>query len=118
MSYLALLNYSFKDKYILDLSFTKEGSSLFATDFRWGDFFSVASAWNIAKENFLADSEIISNLKLRVSYHAVPCDRSGHGGARFGGLVRSWRPVWSRQQSHPGKPYAGDAPAACHADSE
>ena len=68
MSYLALLNYSFKDKYILDLSFTKEGSSLFATDFRWGDFFSVASAWNIAKENFLADSEIISNLKLRVSY--------------------------------------------------
>ena len=33
MSYLALLNYSFKDKYILDLSFTKEGSSLFATDF-------------------------------------------------------------------------------------
>ena len=35
---------------------------------RWGDFWSVGAAWNIYKEDFLTDSNIISNLKLRASY--------------------------------------------------
>ena len=35
---------------------------------RWGLFPSVALAWNISKENFLANNATVSNLKLRLGY--------------------------------------------------
>ena len=68
LSYLALVNYSFKDKYIVDLSYRNDGSSRFAADYRFGNFYSAGLAWNISNENFLADSEVIDNLKIRASY--------------------------------------------------
>jgi TonB-linked SusC/RagA family outer membrane protein len=68
LSYLALVNYSYLDKYILDLSFRNDGSSRFASDVRFGNFWSAGAAWNISSENFLADNKVISNLKLRASY--------------------------------------------------
>ena len=68
-SYMATAHYSaFNAKYVLDGTFRKEGSSRFSPKNRWGDFWSVGAAWNIYKENFLTDSNIISNLKLRASY--------------------------------------------------
>ena len=33
-----------------------------------GDFYSIGAAWNLHKEDFLADSDIFDNLKLRASY--------------------------------------------------
>ena len=68
LSYLALVNYSYLDKYILDLSFRNDGSSRFASDVRFGNFWSAGAAWNVSSENFLADNKVISNLKLRASY--------------------------------------------------
>ena len=68
LSYLALVNYSYKDKYIVDLSFRNDGSSRFAADYRFGNFWSVGAAWNITNEDFLADNAVINNLKLRASY--------------------------------------------------
>ncbi len=68
-AYLGLLKYSaFGGKYILDLSYRREGSSLFQEDNRWGDFWSVGGAWNISKEDFMYDVDFINNLKLRASY--------------------------------------------------
>jgi TonB-linked SusC/RagA family outer membrane protein len=68
-SYLGMLHYSaFDSKYIFDATFRREGSSRFASSKRWGNFWSVGAAWNIFKEDFLADSEMVNNLKLRASY--------------------------------------------------
>ncbi|MCP9199708.1 TonB-dependent receptor [Gramella sp. GC03-9] len=68
-AYLGLLQYSaFDSRYVLNLSYRKEGNSRFAADNRWGDFYSVGAAWNLHKENFLADAGAIDYLKLRGSY--------------------------------------------------
>ncbi len=68
LSYLGMFNYNFKGKYIADFTFRREGSSLFAPDVRFGNFWSVGGAWNISEESFVKNIKIISNLRLRASY--------------------------------------------------
>ncbi|MEP3211104.1 MAG: TonB-dependent receptor [Maribacter sp.] len=68
LGYFARVNYSYKDKYLLNASFRRDGSSVFGTDTKWGNFPAVSIGWNVAKENFLIDSDLISNLKFRASY--------------------------------------------------
>jgi len=68
VSYFGRANYTFKDKYLLTYTFRRDGSSRFAPKNRWGNFNSVALAWNISDENFLKDSKVLSNLKLRLGY--------------------------------------------------
>jgi TonB-linked SusC/RagA family outer membrane protein len=67
VSYLGLFNYSYDSRYVLDATFRREGSSKFAPGHRFGNFWSVGTAWNINKEVFMDDS-IFNNLKLRASY--------------------------------------------------
>ncbi|WP_026706905.1 SusC/RagA family TonB-linked outer membrane protein [Flavobacterium frigidarium] len=66
VSYLALLNYNYNGKYVVDFTYRKEGSSRFAPGKRFGDFWSVGTAWNVHKEDFMADTTF-SELKLRGS---------------------------------------------------
>ena len=66
VSYLALLNYNYNSKYVVDFTYRKEGSSRFAPTRRFGDFWSIGSAWNLHKEDFMADT-IFNELKLRGS---------------------------------------------------
>ncbi len=68
ISYYGRLNYSLNDKYLLTTSLRRDGSSRFSEVNRWGLFPSVALAWKINEENFLKDSNTLSNLKLRLSY--------------------------------------------------
>ncbi|MFC0773080.1 SusC/RagA family TonB-linked outer membrane protein [Terrimonas alba] len=68
LSYMARINYVFNDKYLLTVTGRSDGSSRFASGQKWGFFPSVAIGWNMANENFLSNSNIISNLKLRASY--------------------------------------------------
>ena len=68
LSYTAAVNYSYKDKYIANVTWRNDGSSRFASGYRFGNFYSVGAAWNISSENFLADNSVVSNLKLRASY--------------------------------------------------
>jgi TonB-linked SusC/RagA family outer membrane protein len=68
-SYLARLNYNFKEKYYLDASFRSDGSSRFHKDNRWGTFWSVGANWRISEENFLKDNvEWLNNLSIKASY--------------------------------------------------
>lgn len=66
-SYLSRANYNFKDKYILTASLRTDGNSRFASESRWGTFWSVGGAWNINREAFFKASWV-DNLKLRSSY--------------------------------------------------
>ncbi|TVZ08930.1 TonB-linked SusC/RagA family outer membrane protein [Cellulophaga sp. RHA_52] len=67
-SYLGRLAYSYKDRYFIEGSYRRDGSSRFSEDTRWGNFFSVGGSWVISDENFLAGSNTINLLKLRASY--------------------------------------------------
>ena len=67
-SYLARAGYSYKDKYFIEGSFRTDGSSRFAEEVRWGNFFSVGGSWVVSSEEWLADVDFISYLKLRGSY--------------------------------------------------
>ncbi len=71
ISYMARLNYSYSDKYLLTGTIRSDGSSRLATGNQTHYFPSVAAAWNIHREGFLATTPAISNLKLRASYGSV-----------------------------------------------
>ena len=68
IGFFGRLNYTFNDKYLLTATVRRDGSSRFSPDTRWGWFPSVALAWNIAEENFLKDSQTVSNMKLRLGW--------------------------------------------------
>ncbi len=68
IGYLGRAFVTLKDKYIFSYSIRRDGSSRFAEDQKWGTFQSAAFSWNISDEDFLKDSEVVSNLKLRTSY--------------------------------------------------
>jgi TonB-linked SusC/RagA family outer membrane protein len=63
------VNYSYRDKYLLEANGRYDGTSRFPTDSRFGFFPSVSLGWRISNENFLAStSSWLDNLKLRLSY--------------------------------------------------
>ncbi len=63
------LNYSYKDKYLLEANGRYDGTSRFPTDSRFGFFPSVSLGWRISNESFMAGtSSWLDNLKLRASY--------------------------------------------------
>jgi TonB-linked SusC/RagA family outer membrane protein len=68
LSYLGRLNYTLDNKYLLTLSFRRDGSSKFFGDNKWSNFPSVALAWKIINEPFFKNSDFISDAKLRLGY--------------------------------------------------
>jgi iron complex outermembrane receptor protein len=67
-SFFGRLNYGYDNKYLLTATMRADGSSKFGKNNRYGYFPSVALGWNITKEDFLKESEIVNNLKLRASW--------------------------------------------------
>jgi TonB-linked SusC/RagA family outer membrane protein len=68
VSFYGRLNYSYKGRYLLTATLRRDGSSRFAPNNHWGNFPAVALGWKIKDEAFLKNSNIVSDLKLRVSY--------------------------------------------------
>ncbi len=64
-------NYSYDNRYLLDLSIRRDGSSMYGTDRKFGDFWSVGLGWNLHKENFLKNVSAIDRLRLRTTYGAT-----------------------------------------------
>lgn len=62
------LNVDLYDKYLVTLNYRADATSKFAEEYRWGSFPGVAVAWKISSENFLKDSNTITNLKLRMGW--------------------------------------------------
>ena len=60
-------NYAYKNKYLFDGSFRMDGSSSFGSNRRFAPFGSVGLGWNMHNENFLKDSEVISQVRLKGS---------------------------------------------------
>jgi len=63
------LNYNFKDKYLLGLTYRADQTSRFEEGHQWGYFPAISGAWRINEEAFMfGTKEWLSNLKLRVGY--------------------------------------------------
>jgi TonB-dependent starch-binding outer membrane protein SusC len=67
-SFFGRINYSFKDRYLLEVNARYDGTSRFPSDGRWGLFPSVSAGWRISEESFMKDISWVNNLKLRVSW--------------------------------------------------
>ena len=68
LSYTSRVQYGFDDKYLLMLTGRSDGASQLGAGKKWAFFPSIAAAWRISQEGFLADNRLISDLKLRLSY--------------------------------------------------
>ncbi|MFP9100085.1 SusC/RagA family TonB-linked outer membrane protein [Flavobacterium sp. RHBU_24] len=60
-------NITFNQKYLFTLSYRRDGSSRFAENNRWGNFPAAAFAWRV-RDDFFAESNTVSDLKLRLGY--------------------------------------------------
>jgi TonB-linked SusC/RagA family outer membrane protein len=69
MGYFARFNYSYRDKYLLEINGRNDGTSIFAKKKRWGYFPSLSAGWNLHKENFwTAVSPYVNTMKVRASW--------------------------------------------------
>lgn len=66
-SFFGRVNVDLMDKYLLTFTLRADGSSLFKEDERWGYFPAAALAWRVKDESFLANSQTVNDLKLRLS---------------------------------------------------
>ena len=68
IGYFGRANLTYDGKYLLTLNYRRDGTSRFSPENRWGNFAGAAFAWRISDEDFLKDSKVLSELKLRASY--------------------------------------------------
>ncbi|HEX5554915.1 MAG TPA: TonB-dependent receptor [Chitinophagaceae bacterium] len=72
LGFFGRINYSFKDKYLLELDGRYDGSSHFPSASRFGFFPSVSAGWRISQESFFAPLKpLITEMKIRGSYGSL-----------------------------------------------
>jgi len=80
-SYLGRVRYGYDNKYNVEASFRRDGSSRFSKDSRWGNFWSLGANWVISNEDFMKKFDWVNYLKLRADYGEVGNDAgSGYYG--------------------------------------
>lgn len=77
ISYLARVNYSYDDRYLLTATIRRDGSSRFGRDRKWGNFPSMSVGWRVSQEKFMQGIEAISDFKIRASYGIAGNNRIG-----------------------------------------
>jgi len=88
MSGFGRINYSYKDKYLVEATARYDGSSRFADGHQWGFFPSGSVGWNIEKEDFMQPVKFLDLLKLRFSIGQL-------GNAEKVGLYESYANLYS-----------------------
>lgn len=69
MSWLARVNYDYKDKYLFEANIRYDGTSRFAEGNRWGAFPSLSAGWRLSEEAFFEElRSVLNNVKLRASW--------------------------------------------------
>jgi len=91
ISYLARLNYTFKDRYFASVSMRRDGSSRFGKGNRWGYFPSASVGWLISDEYFMDNITFLSHLKIKASYGVTGNNAISNYGA-IGRLNYSYYP--------------------------
>lgn len=111
VSQFALLKYSFKDKYILDLSARRDGTSILPSQNRFANFYAAGALWNVLEEGFGAKLfKNFSTLRVRASYgSSANAENFGFGDFGYFSLYGSgqYGGLQTLVPSTPGNP-AGD----------
>ena len=81
ISFYARATYDYNRKYLLTATIRRDGSSRFGANQKWGNFPSAALGWRISEEDFLKNSNFISNLKLRIGYGITGNQEIGNYGS-------------------------------------
>jgi len=68
ISFRSRINYSFADKYLFTASLTRDGSSRFGINNKWGYFPGVSAGWRVSAEPFMQGISWLSDLKFRADY--------------------------------------------------
>ena len=74
-SFFGRVNYNWKEKYIVNATFRRDGSTRFGPGYRFGNFGAVGAAWLFTEEGFFPDNSIVSYGKLRASYGTTGNDQ-------------------------------------------
>lgn len=70
-SYLARLNYTYKDKYLVTVNYRADGASVFSETNKTSVFPSLSLGWQIASEPFMEDQDLFNELKFRAGYGEI-----------------------------------------------
>ncbi|MCQ2146589.1 MAG: SusC/RagA family TonB-linked outer membrane protein [Bacteroidales bacterium] len=68
IGFLGRIIYSFKNTYHLNVSLRRDGSSVFGSEKKWGNFPAIGGAWTISNEKFMKNISWLNNLKLKLSW--------------------------------------------------
>lgn len=74
--YIGRLKYAYDNKYFVEGSIRRDGSSRFHKDHRWGNFWSLGGSWMMSREEWMKNIDWVNDLKLRASYGEVGNDAS------------------------------------------
>lgn len=74
-SFIGRINYDYAGKYLLTANFRGDASSVFGPSNKWGYFPSVSAGWRLSEEDFLKNTTLINDLKLRVGFGIVGNDQ-------------------------------------------
>ena len=72
----ARATYNYADRYLLMVSYRRDGSSKFGADHKWGNFPGVSLGWNLHNESWMKDAKWLNQLKLRAGYGITGIDVS------------------------------------------
>ncbi len=61
-------HYGYDDKYFIQASIRREGSSRFGANNKWANFPSVSGAWTVTQEDFMKEVRFLNYLKIRLGY--------------------------------------------------
>jgi TonB-linked SusC/RagA family outer membrane protein len=106
ISFLGRANYDFKGKYLATASYRRDGTTNFAANHKWSNFYSFALGWRISEEKVIKDLGLFDDLKLRVGYGQTGNQSIGPyqtldqlqplngvlNGSQVPGLVEGYRP--------------------------
>ena len=95
-SYLGRVRYNYLDRYNVEASFRRDGSSRFAKGSRWGTFGSIGANWIVSKETFMKNLSWVNFLKLRADW--------GQVGNDAGASYNAYKSLYSSALTYEGNP--------------
>lgn len=95
MSYLFRALYNYKNRYLLNASFRRDGSSVFyKTGNTWDNFYSFGAGWVMTEEKFMQNQNVINFLKLKGSWGVLGSQKTGSSYPAYATIVSSGSAVF------------------------
>lgn len=83
LNYFGRINYSYSEKYLLEMVWRYDASYIFPENSRWGFFPGFSAGWVISEENFMSNTGWVDRLKIRGSWGQLGNDRMDPNNPRL-----------------------------------